>query len=192
VPGNRKSETRGGPRESSGTREEATGLAALRGRLLSFSGTERRVARYIVAHAHQVGHLSMAEIAAECGVSDTTVLRTCRHAGFRGFSDLKIAIIKETANSTRIVPDDVARGDTFYTVAHKVFQEEIQALYDTLELLSEKKLATVVDLVEKARRILIVGVGQSSIMGQAFCTLRPTSTCSSPRPRSSPRRTFAS
>ena len=64
------------------------------------------------------------------------------------------------------------KGRYPYTVARKVSQEEIQALYDTLELLSEKKLETVVDLAEKARRILIVGVGRSSIMAQAFCALR--------------------
>lgn len=150
---------------------EKKGLALLRGRLLSFSATERSVARYIMTHMDQISRLSMAEIAAACQVSDTTVLRTCRHAGFNGFSELKIAIIRDTASSTRVVPDDISRGDSPYTVARKVFAEEIQALYDTLELLSEERLKSAVAFIEKARRVLIVGVGQSSIMSQTFCVL---------------------
>ncbi len=146
-------------------------LPLLRGRLLSFSATERKVARYIVAHAQEIAHLSMAKIASACQVSDTTVLRTCRRAGLDGFNELKVAIIKETASTPRVVAQDISESDSCLTIARKIFTEEAQSLYDTLDLLSESKLQTAIELIEKARRILIAGAGQSSTMSQAFSVL---------------------
>lgn len=107
-------------------------------------------------------HLSMAQVAQACGVSDTTVLRFCRTAGFQGYTDLKLSIARDVVSPTQIIHDDIAVGDGPAVVARKVFMSNIQALYDTVEVLDEDALIKSIDLLTAAKRILIVGVGTSA------------------------------
>jgi DNA-binding MurR/RpiR family transcriptional regulator len=115
----------------------------------------------------RVVHLSMAQVAQACGVSDTTVLRFCRNAGFQGYTDLKISIARDITSPTQIIHDDIVAGDSPGTIARKVFLSNIQAMYDTLEVLDESALSKAIDLLSSARRILIVGVGTSAPIVQS-------------------------
>lgn len=136
-------------------------LARIRSSLPGLAASEARVAGWIVQQPHRIVHLSMAQVAEACGVSDTTVLRFCRAAGFQGFTDLKLSIARDVSSPTQIIHDDIAIGDGPAAIARKVFMANIQALYDTLEVLDEAALVRAIELLTTARRILIVGVGTS-------------------------------
>ncbi len=47
--------------------------------------SEHKVADYVAAHPANVIHISIADLAAHCGVSEPTVLRFCRAIGCHGF-----------------------------------------------------------------------------------------------------------
>ena len=140
----------------------ANALAQIRARLPALSDSETQVAHWVLHNAEKVMHASMAQIAQACDVSDTTVLRLCRKAGFRGFTDLKISLAQDLARPTQLIHDDIVENDDPLTIARKVFMGNIQALYDTLELLDQAALIRAVHFLEAARQILIVGVGASS------------------------------
>jgi RpiR family transcriptional regulator, carbohydrate utilization regulator len=103
--------------------------------------------------------LPMARLALECGVSDTTVLRFCRTIGFTGYTDLKLSIARDIARPTHIIHDEVDEKDDIQTIAHKVFQFNIQALQDTLEVMDFDALSKAIDLLSQAKKILIIAVG---------------------------------
>jgi DNA-binding MurR/RpiR family transcriptional regulator len=124
--------------------------------------SELRVANWVLQQPEKIMHLSMAQVAQACGVSDTTVLRFCRNAGFQGYTDLKLSIARDLVSPTQVIHDDIAPGDGPAVIARKVFISNIQALYDTLEVLNEDALTSAIDLLTSARRILIVGVGTSA------------------------------
>lgn len=124
--------------------------------------SELRVANWVLQQPEKIMHLSMAQVAQACGVSDTTVLRFCRNAGFQGYTDLKLSIARDLVSPTQVIHDDIAPGDGPAVIARKVFISNIQALYDTLEVLNEDALTRAIDLLTSARRILIVGVGTSA------------------------------
>jgi RpiR family carbohydrate utilization transcriptional regulator len=107
-------------------------------------------------------NLSMAQVAQACGVSDTTVLRFCRNAGFHGYTDLKLSIARDLTSPTQVIHDDITEDDPPVVIARKVFMSNIQAMYDTLEVLDEQALVQAITLLENARQILIVGVGTSA------------------------------
>ncbi len=136
-------------------------LARLRSKLRSLSDSETQVANWILQNPETAMHASMAHIAQACGVSDTTVLRLCRNTGFRGFTDLKIALAQDLASPTQLIHDHIAHDDAPSTVARKVFMTNIQALYDTLEMLDEGAFNQAVQLLDEAQQILIVGIGAS-------------------------------
>ncbi len=151
------------------TNSEVNSLARIRSRLPNLAVAERQVADWVLQNSEDVISSSMAQVALECGVSDTTVLRFCRAAGFKGYMDLKLSIARDLASPTQMVHDDIAEGDSPAIVARKVFTSHIQALYDTLEVLDQNKLARAVDMVLKAKKILIIGVGTSApIANEAY------------------------
>ena len=132
------------------TNSEVNSLARIRSRLPNLAVAERQVADWVLQNSEDVISSSMAQVALECGVSDTTVLRFCRAAGFKGYMDLKLSIARDLASPTQMVHDDIAEGDSPAIVARKVFTSHIQALYDTLEVLDQNKLARAVDMILKA------------------------------------------
>ena len=148
---------------------QVNSLAQIRSRLSTFATAERQVADWVLQYSEEVIHSSMAQVAQKCGVSDTTVLRFCRAAGFKGYMDLKLSIARDLASPTQMVHDDITEGDLPSTVARKVFMSHIQALYDTLEVLDKDALSEAVDLLIEADRIFIIGVGTSApIANEAY------------------------
>jgi DNA-binding MurR/RpiR family transcriptional regulator len=155
------SDTASGFLDSSTGASSINSLARIRSSFPALAASEARVANWIMQQPQKIIHLSMAQVAQACGVSDTTVLRFCRNTGFQGYTDLKLSIARDVVSPTQIIHDDIAEGDGPAVVARKVFMSNIQALYDTLEVLDEGALIKAINLLTAARRILIVGVGTS-------------------------------
>lgn len=146
--------------------EKLNAITRIRSRTLALSESERKVAKWILENGEKVLYLSMSQIAQECEVSDTTVLRMCRNAGFIGFTDLKLSLAQDMASPTQLIHENINSSDDPKTIVRKVFTSNIQALYDTLEMIDEKTLMTVIHMIENANHILISGVGGSAIVAQ--------------------------
>ena len=147
----------------------AKSLARIRSKFPALAASEARVATWVLQQPESIMHLSMAQVAQACGVSDTTVLRFCRNSGFQGYTDLKLSIARDLTNSKQLIHDDIVEGDTPIVMAQKVFISNILALYDTLEVLDEEVLTRALDLLSGADHILIVGVGTSEpIVNNAY------------------------
>lgn len=143
-------------------------LARIRSQIPTLVASEVRVANWVLQHPEEIMRLSMAQVAQTCNVSDTTVLRFCRNVGFQGYTDLKLSVARDFTSPTQVIHDDIAEGDDAMTIARKVFMANIQAMYDTIEVLDEAALARAVKLLSQARLILIVGVGTSGPIVQGM------------------------
>ncbi|KNY15439.1 RpiR family transcriptional regulator [Shinella sp. SUS2] len=109
---------------------------------------------------------SMSAIAQAVDVSDTTVLRMCRTAGFEGFTDLKLALVQEPRQSQDTNASEPHASDL--QAAGRLFRAVAQAINDTQGVLSEATFAGALDLIAGARHILVGGVGGSGIVAQAL------------------------
>ena len=143
-------------------------LARIRSKYPTLAASEARVATWVLQQPERIMQLSMAQVAQACQVSDTTVLRFCRNTGFQGYTDLKLSIARDLTSPTQIIHDDIVETDTPITIARKVFISNVQALYDTLEVLDEDILVKAIDLLSKANRILIIGTGTSGPIVQSM------------------------
>jgi DNA-binding MurR/RpiR family transcriptional regulator len=144
------------------------GTARMRAALPSFSGSEAEVAKWILRDPRRLLRLSMSEVADACEVSDTTVLRCARRAGFQGYTDLKLAIAQDTISEGEIIHGEVGPQDDADTTIHKVFAASVQALNDTRTLLSSDAVDAVVKALDSAPLVSIAGVGTSSLVAQAL------------------------
>ena len=140
---------------------KAEALAQIRSRYDNLSPAEKKVADFVLAHSAEVVRMPMAAVANSVGVSDPTVLRFCRSVGYHGYLELKIALARSTASPIRLIQESVSRNDDKKTIANKVFTAGIQALQDTLSILDDAAFTKAVDVIARARKVLIAGVGTS-------------------------------
>ena len=138
----------------------------LRSVLPKLSESERRVALWMLDNIESSIRQSMSAIAQATDVSDTTVLRMCRTAGFEGFTDLKLALAQEPRDRHDETVNEPAAGDL--QVAGRLFRAVTQAINDTQRVLHEPTFAKALDLIAGARHILVGGVGGSGIVAQAL------------------------
>lgn len=122
---------------------------------------EGKVGRYVLDHADDLLQESVSEVARRSGVSDATVVRFCRTLGFRGFQDLKITLARDLVSPLEALQEDLSPGDDVATVVRKAFQANVQAILATLEVLDPRAVGRAVELLGRARRILLIGVGTS-------------------------------
>ncbi|MBV6756916.1 MurR/RpiR family transcriptional regulator [Rhodococcus opacus] len=130
----------------------STTLARLRAGLATLGPGEQRVARVVLAEPAAVVELSTAELASASGTSPATVVRACQRLGFRGFQHLRLEL-------ARVTPDPEAAAATPVDTA---FRAAAEALTATRATIDPAGFAAVVDLIVRARRILLVGNGFSS------------------------------
>ena len=139
-------------------------FSLIRSVMPSLTDLEREVARWLLENPEKLIDLTLAKVSSICGVSDTTVLRVCRAAGFNGFSDTKIAIVRDLDSPISEIGEKITEKDDIETIFHKVFQANVQGLNHTLEILDVKELEKAVDYIESANKILIIGVGPSDVL----------------------------
>ncbi len=132
------------------------------------SPSERRVADYVREHPEQVIHMPLAKLARQAGVSDPSVLRFCRAIGYRGYLDFKVALTQDLASPVQFIHESVSPSDGPREIAQKVFAAANRALLETLQSLDVAVVERVVDLIDGARRTLIIGVGTSAPIAQTF------------------------
>lgn len=138
-------------------------LLTIKQKLPSLAEQEGKVAEYVLRHPQQAVACSITELAAACGVGNTTVLRFCRRIGIKGFRQFRIALAKELGSPENLVYVAVQADDTLASVARKVFSTSIQALHDTQKTLDLDLLEDVVDTALRARRVDIYAGGGAGI-----------------------------
>jgi len=143
------------------TEVQGSTLIRLRGLYSSLKAALQKVGEVILAQPEMAIYASVNEVAAAAGVSEATVMRFCRTLGFRGFQDFKIALARELVSPLQRLHEEVAEGDDAATIARKVFQANINALQDTLEIINMKSLEEAARWILAARQVWIIGVGTS-------------------------------
>lgn len=124
--------------------------------------TAQRIADFIVAHADDVVHMSVTDLADRAEASEGSVVGLCRLVGARGFQHLKIALAQDLVQPVQFIHEDLDPADELPVVVDKIFRSGLQALQDTLKVLDSKAMAKAVDILLKAERIELYGIGSAA------------------------------
>lgn len=133
-----------------------------------FSVTERRIADYILKNAERLPQMSISTIAEACGTSKSMVVQLCKTAGFKGYKDLCSQLLVEQAlsgqkESDMAGYDDIHPDCSVTQIAQITFREELRCLQDTAELVDPAALEQAVELLMRADRVMLFGVGGSAV-----------------------------
>lgn len=123
--------------------------------------SERKVADYVLGHADQVIHSSVTDLAHTLEVSESTVVRFCQRLDYQGYQEFKVLLARDLGRPFRDTYEEIKPQDDATTVVRKTFQMSIQALSDTMAVLSPDNIKQVVILLMNARHIYLFGCGGS-------------------------------
>jgi len=135
------------------------------------SSTECRIADWLLQNANNAPSLSISEIAANCGVSETTIFRFCKQFGVTGFREFRLLLAKELA-SHPVVGDwsephaDIELSDDIATAAQKVTRANIESLYEAWDKLDCSEIENAVNALIAAKHIVIYGEGSSGVIAE--------------------------
>ena len=87
-------------------------LQVIEQRIKDLSPAEQRVAEWVLSHPRQAAHATLATVARECGTSEPTVIRFCRHMGLAGFRELAIRLAEALSHPGNYVHRDVGPDDS--------------------------------------------------------------------------------
>jgi len=144
-------------------RGRAVLLAHVDGHLPRLRAAEERVAQLLLAQPARAVFSSVAELATLTSTSGATVVRCAQQLGFRGFHDLKSSLADELAGSARM-PLDGERDPRVAALA-QVTAAGAAHVRDAAALIDADVFDATVAALDRARRVLVVGVGGSA----AFC-----------------------
>lgn len=124
--------------------------------------TAGRIADFITAHAADVVHMSVTEVAEGAGASEGSVVALCQQLGARGFQQLKISLARDLVQPVQFIHEDLTRTDDTATVIDKIFRSNLQALQDTLKVLDAAAMGRAVAAILKAKRVEVYGIGSAA------------------------------
>jgi DNA-binding MurR/RpiR family transcriptional regulator len=130
---------------------------------------EQRVADAVVRDPAGTAAKTISDLAAQCRTSGSTVIRFCRAMGFDGYPELRLALAAAaqaaSADFEREVGSDIGPRDSLTQIIKKITYADAKAVEETGAQLQPEPLNAVVDVVVKARRVDIYGVGASAFVG---------------------------
>ena len=140
------------------------------------TSAEKKVADYAVIHQQRTQFMSISELAEEAGVAEATISRFCRRLGYKGYSAFKLAIANATAGRAEfpVREDEVRPADSVQEMAKKVYEVDLAAMTQTLELIQPETIRKAADIVVSAGRVLCMGQGGSMILAQECAHLFST------------------
>lgn len=124
--------------------------------------TAARIADVFLAHAAEVVHMSVTEVAERAEASEGSVISLCRQLGARGFQQVKIALARDLVQPVQFIHEDLARTDDTGTVIEKIFGSDLQALHDTMKVLDRAAMERAVAAIREARRVELYGIGSAA------------------------------
>lgn len=124
--------------------------------------TAARIADFFMAHAGEVVHMSVTEVAERTGASEGSVISLCQQLGARGFQQVKIALARDLVQPVQFIHEDLERSDDTSTVIEKIFRSDLQALHDTMKALDTSAMEAAVAAIRRARRVELYGIGSAA------------------------------
>ncbi|GIT79732.1 RpiR family transcriptional regulator [Leifsonia sp. LS1] len=140
----------------------------------SFPPTMRRVADVILERPQIVMENTISELARACDTSEASIVRFCRALGFTGYPQLKLQLAAELAkesaefggNGDGAYGADISPSDTLAEMVAKIAGSEILGIRETADTLDIKVLQRVIRKLERAKRVVLFGVGASNAGAQ--------------------------
>lgn len=129
-----------------------------------YSSAERKLANYIINHVEKIPTMTANDLAEAAGSSAPTVVRFSKKIGFQSLTDFKITVSTELQTGLVEGFSDIEPNESFYSIKNKLGNNAQVAIKETVDILEEETIRTVVQSLEEAETVFLYGVGASSLV----------------------------
>lgn len=141
--------------------------------------SEKRIAEYILDHTDEVQMMSISELAEACHVGEATITRFCKRCHSRGYTALKIELVKLSHPSYEPFSDSQESETTTDSTVHQniggmLYGEYSAAMKQTAELLKKEQVIRAVEVLSQAEIVYCMGQGGSMLMAEEAAHLFST------------------
>lgn len=138
-------------------------LSGLRSLLPSLHDEDKqaKVVAYVLKHPEQACRMSITDLGAQLGVSESSIVKVCKKAGVSGFKEFKRILMRSPLARSEALGDEIDQNDDHASVVDKMFANAIEDLRDTHATLDHEALDRAVAAVAGASRVACYGVGGS-------------------------------
>lgn len=138
------------------------------------SDDQKKVANFILSNKERSVLMTISELALECGLSETTVVRFIKKLDYTSFQRFRVEMaqelseIKVSADSVGLKIEDgyqdIRNDDPIADIKRKVIISASSAIRDMEKLIDEASLENAVGCLLGAKRIMFYGSGGSSVI----------------------------
>ncbi|QUJ70142.1 SIS domain-containing protein (plasmid) [Photobacterium sp. GJ3] len=140
----------------------------------AFSPSEQKIATFILQDPDQVISLSSQQLAQQAEVSQSSIVKFTQKIGFKGFTAFKLAVSEELGRKKAMGPgteqqglhNQITREDSLEIMAQKLAQEKQNSIVETTHAIDFAVLAKVVEAMDAAGKIQLVGIGGSALVAK--------------------------
>ncbi|UBH22109.1 MurR/RpiR family transcriptional regulator [Macrococcus armenti] len=131
----------------------------------SFTPVEKRIADVVIEYPEKVVNLPIKEIASLSNTSEAAIVRFSKRLGLSGIKVVKVELARELHTiADKKVPTKIELTDDKDVMKEKVFNNTIQALYNTEKVISAQVIDEAAQAITSAKRVMIFGVGNSRVV----------------------------
>lgn len=134
--------------------------------------SEKRLSQFIMENQHDVLQDSAQMLSDKAGVSPATIIRFAKNLGYKGFPELKLALMADITaaeQTLETVIENIEEADSIQEVIAKTQRTDLRTVEQTYQLLSDVQLEYAVNAIKSANKIILFGVGGSSIPCYDLC-----------------------
>jgi DNA-binding MurR/RpiR family transcriptional regulator len=146
-----------------------TSYHSLKDRLLSHIGAlsrqQRLIAEYLLDNLQEIPFLSVPQLAQRSGASEATVVRLCQSIGYKGFSEMKAAVV-ETLREDLDSPEHAKALPVSGDVLQAVAELERHNIRVTLGSVDRKVFRRVAAVLYEADHVFTFGLGISAHLAE--------------------------
>ena len=135
-------------------------IESLQEKISELTETQRKTADYIIKHPLDVAFLTIDQLAGIVGTSTTTIMRLTFNVGYSGYAEfqkgLQEILRNQAAPQTRLEAN--IKGINQNDLWGKFAESHIDAIQDTMNMISNESLEQAQEMILSARRILCTSV----------------------------------
>ena len=128
----------------------------------------KKIADYILEDTNRLLDISVQQMAQDLGIAESSIVRFCKIIGFTGFSEMKMMLAKYSSQQPPTVFDGAGETDTVESVTRNAFARNIDTLQKAVELLDFRSIEAASELLRRADRIIVCGIGTSASIAESF------------------------
>lgn len=144
-------------------------LSIIRAARNGMSANEKKLADFVLENASLIRDYSSQQIAGAVGVSQSSVVKFSQKLGYKGFTDLKLAVHESVlvqGNSLALIRGDSDGDEAEPSEGDWLSALKRDALDSAVALNSNDKLLDAVARIEAANRVQVVGTGAANLVAK--------------------------